>query len=458
MEKFNATNHKEQKTTLPPLVEQAITFENSGRYVVDFDRLRQLSFPEANLEAVEAAVEKYGDTWEGVVNVAKILEQHSLNQAAFYRIGAFHPRRDSDKGIEGAEAVFKYAIDTHNLIGEIDKDNYDTVFYLDKSARPVAAFVNGLWDKVVPEGNTAPNTEFINVDRVKILQSFDYKLIGSDTAAGPATNVVIEAKQKFDMDRKNDAKVKKRWKEYAARLRQLFIEEEVDEANILEAFSHQSTLDGTRICVVDEVKFSGVTSTLAKELIKEAFPTATVDEKYFWKKQDTTVPIWYERDYITGRGIGDISEAYYKDLDQEITPLLEESAEKEAALKTVRRMGRAALLLSSPLFEWGPSGERMHYSDEAYQLLMKDLEVVSQLDLLVDYRPYVGVRGAHSQKQAKIEAQNEERFLKKLKAIGYNGPGFSQESLKGLGFGDKKHPGAGYLNLRRRNFNNKGSR
>ena len=112
---------------------------------------------------------------------------------------------------------------------------------------------------------------------------------------------------------------------HLARIRALYIPggiRDEDPAGIMQA---PTVLTGKRVLIVDEVSRTGATIQIAVKLFRMAFPdAASIDGTYFWNPQETPVrignenaltslPVWYDPNTLTGRGIGGVDTDYYRE-------------------------------------------------------------------------------------------------------------------------------------------------
>lgn len=186
----------------------------------------------------------------------------------------------------------------------------DVAIFLDKSARPVSWLVDALWDQFAGEDSVKPDYDFLNIDRVTWFRRQGYSLSESESSLGPSD---------FDIDKVSDEDI--------ARIRAIFVEGDLDRDNWQDDVWNLGTrLDGKNVLVVDEVKNKGGTLSIATQLLHRAIPEATFSGTYFWKSgryalgnsvdnmQMESAPVWYSRESVWGRGIGDLSKAYYEQL------------------------------------------------------------------------------------------------------------------------------------------------
>lgn len=193
----------------------------------------------------------------------------------------------------------------------------DAVIYLDKSARPVSWLVDALWDQIAVEDAVKPETEYLNIDRTNWFMSQGHKREVAERYLKP---------DDFDIDRVDEDEI--------AGIRALFVEGDLTEDNWKEeVWSQPTKLDGKKILIIDEVMNQGGTLAIATQLIKKAIPDAVVTGDYFWDTSRSkvsvhnedmiadSVPVWYDATNVFGRGVGDISRAWYeKEYKDEPTP------------------------------------------------------------------------------------------------------------------------------------------
>lgn len=159
-----------------------------------------------------------------------------------------------------------------------DHDIADVVFYLDKSARPVAWLTGAFWDIFAEDGNIPPKpaTKFIN-------------LHAQEGPGGSRPEPSDIAQQVKDGD----------YDTYIDSMREVFAD-----------------MAGKNILVVDEVSVSGSTQELAYQIFQRAFPESHI-RSIAWmqagKRQDkqgntfpVEIPVWYKKDSSAGRGVTDV--------------------------------------------------------------------------------------------------------------------------------------------------------
>ena len=178
-----------------------------------------------------------------------------------------------------------------------------SVIYLDKSARPVAHLVRVLW----PILSSAPATQndfFLNIDKGDWLRRMGV----------PPQHLENPSEEFIDFSAIP--------REELARIRALYSTVKIDEGNLDEAWRHPTIFDGKHIMVVDEVKSSGKTLSIAQRLLCMAIPQATFSGEYWTVPKKIALnggapvngemqykrewmPVWYSPDNVSGRGVGD---------------------------------------------------------------------------------------------------------------------------------------------------------
>jgi hypothetical protein len=196
-------------------------------------------------------------------------------------------------------------------IAEGEPINPDTVVWLDKSARPVAWFVDAFWDQFAKADAKKPDNEFLNIDRINWFVHTGHDESVASWRLGP---------QDFDVEEVDQARIDG--------IRALFVEGDLTEENWREeVWKLPTRLDGQSILIVDEVMNRGGTLSIAAQVLKKAIPESKVSATYFWHtaryslnrnsaepvdQQMESVPVWYDNHNKMGRGIGDISIAYWQ--------------------------------------------------------------------------------------------------------------------------------------------------
>lgn len=262
------------------------------------------------------------------------------------------------------ENLIHYVQDTALLISEIDgslskdgKEAIDHVIYLDKSARPVSWLVNMFWSEFAikdEQGKTAkrPPHTYINIDR-----SPWFRKVG--------LNVSDDGRQKEngELATYSDfiSRINNLTQRHLAEVRALFIEGGIEDEDIGHIMDSPTTLDGKRVLIVDEVSRTGSTLSIAVHIFKLAFPKAMeIRRAYFWHPTEpplrvgsenvlTSLPVWYDPNTLTGRGIGGLNEKYYR---QRYENYLRLSSENQSIdIKKLRAQAFSAPVFSAPLLK-----------------------------------------------------------------------------------------------------------
>lgn len=208
----------------------------------------------------------------------------------------------------GPEASTVDPANFNKILGDVEQiDNpyklkpyYDSVIFLDKSARPVEWLFRALWDHLseMPDGTRyeKPETLFVNIDRIFWSNIIDPERV--DNREIRQADSSIHNKIHY--------------------LRAVFAEHTRLGADQSLDMSYGK---GTkpRVLIVDEVRSSGRTLAYATEMFKAAFPDVDF-EGYHWMGATTTngstaegdfvygdggVPVWYQDNTYLGRGVGD---------------------------------------------------------------------------------------------------------------------------------------------------------
>lgn len=256
-------------------------------------------------------------------------------------------------GTIGDDEAFEYR---DKAFESDEKVRHDVLLCLDKSARPVADFVDAFWEQMASPGSKLPKSEFLNIDRVNWFSHIGKNPYDAEYRLGP---------KDFDIDKVEPYRINA--------IRALFTEGEITESNWEEEVWNLPTrLDGKNVLIVDEVKNRGGTLFIAHQLLKRAIPEAKLDATYFWEAgrysidgrsaqseqlQMESAPVWYNKENQFGRGIGDVSLTWWQH-EYELHP----SAE---TLK--RHLG--AFALSAPHHD----EDYKIAPDELYKKLMQDL-------------------------------------------------------------------------------------
>lgn len=199
----------------------------------------------------------------------------------------------------------------------------DGAIYLDKSARPVRALVHELWKDM--SDKPEPVASFLNIDKEKWLYALGYTPSDFKNRYLPASKLTIDAIDPVYL------------KVQTARIRSLYLNdtdmqhaerqiEAVDAGeqspDTLDTLWEMPTkLDDKHVAIVDEVKSSGATLTLADQLLQRALPSTRFEPVFFstprtitysfydqaedemyTKIGDSEKPAWYHSGRSEGRG------------------------------------------------------------------------------------------------------------------------------------------------------------
>lgn len=186
---------------------------------------------------------------------------------------------------EGMRA--KYVYNTERLIDTIrhgfadeggpQHDSADTVFYLDKSARPVYWLTDAMWEVFPEDGAQKPDTHFLN-------------LHANEGPAGgrPTREEMIRQVEEGVYDT------------YIATMRQVYPD-----------------MAGKNLLVIDEVSVSGSTEELAYQIFRRAFPDAHIKSAAWMqagRREDrrgntypAEIPVWYKKTSDSGRGVSGVN-------------------------------------------------------------------------------------------------------------------------------------------------------
>ncbi len=198
----------------------------------------------------------------------------------------------------------------------------DAAIYLDKSARPVRALVSEFWEDISIE--KLPDASFLNIDKIDYMLEMGYSMREVRERHIPVGEAKIE------MIPLRDRMLR------TAEIRSLYLSDRTqltDAETLIEAvrdgklpldaldqlWEQETMLDGKHVAIVDEVRSSGATLSIAEQLLQESFPQAKF-EPLFWstpatyaytverdgeqieKLADTEKPLWYDGMTSSGRG------------------------------------------------------------------------------------------------------------------------------------------------------------
>lgn len=189
--------------------------------------------------------------------------------------------------VSGESVRVQYLHLTDRLVATATSGGFDRLVFLDKSARPVAWLLRDTWALLAPSYDApaaaapmVPVCSFLNIDRLQWRAQMDPECVGQFDAAHVPDEPIVGLNRCFRPDRRQP----------------------------------RTWLDGERVLVVDEVRVSGDTGTIAELLLSRAFPHATFTA-YQWMtpklvtrsqgRYNNQLPVWYREDTVFGRGIGD---------------------------------------------------------------------------------------------------------------------------------------------------------
>lgn len=173
----------------------------------------------------------------------------------------------------------RYIVLTKDIIEKIVRENYSSVVFLDKSARPVSWFINDFWD-IFAGDRLKPDFKFVNIDK-----TLWNPIVGTNEPTPDSSNVETP----INVNRAPFAIIK-----------------------LAGIFKFRR---GEKVLIVDEVKSSGDTLEIARQFFTRAYPEIEV-RTWYWMKPKIIIgqdgvsrneesPVWYRRDVPTGRGIID---------------------------------------------------------------------------------------------------------------------------------------------------------
>lgn len=213
----------------------------------------------------------------------------------------------------------------------------DVVLWLDKSARPVSWMVKELWDQLATPNSDGsipdkPQSWFLNIDRIPWLRAsglgnkeitsgvsglFDINAIETDAASVKRQMGWIRGIFVDDKRRDQDGNIIKLTEEN--------FDEEVWKMPLRCVNNNKIPKS---LMIVDEVKSSGDTLSIAQKLLSAAFPELVVTRAY-WQNdkraksikgarvdKDGWVPVWYDDKTAAGRGVGDVNLSWYHNSDK----------------------------------------------------------------------------------------------------------------------------------------------
>lgn len=271
------------------------------------------------------------------------------------------------------ENLMHYVQDTALLISKIDGSldgggGFDHIVYLDKSARPVSWLVNLFWKEFAAEDENGhiikrPGHSYINIDRAPWFRNV-------------GINVNDDGRQKDNGELATYAdfvhNFGKLTERHLAEIRALFIEGGIEEESVETILRSPTILDGKRILIVDEVSRTGSTLNIAKHLFERTFPEAKeIQGAYFWYPTEpmlkvgneivlTSLPVWYDPNTLSGRGIGGLDPYYYRKKYEYYSKEMDQFP--HVAIKKLRAHAFSCNVFSTPLLH--EDGTVMSLSEE----------------------------------------------------------------------------------------------
>jgi len=179
---------------------------------------------------------------------------------------------------------------TDKLINEITSGNYDSVIYLDKSARPIYWLVREFWDILAP-GKPRPDTKFANIDAGQFFPELESRPSDEDIQDFEIpVSIINDLKKAFGNE---------------------FYKKDVNGKLILDENNQPI---GKKIMIVDEISVSGSTLKLAQKILSTAFEGVYFSGEMWYQTNRVEVasrlipyelPVWYHETDPSGRGVGD---------------------------------------------------------------------------------------------------------------------------------------------------------
>lgn len=191
---------------------------------------------------------------------------------------------------------------------------FDHVIYLDKSARPVCWLVNVFWDDF--SSSERPPHSFLSIDRAEW-----FRRVGLNSSIDGRDRDTLDLFTPGDFAQRADSvSLADR-----ASIHALYVDDGVNTEDPDAILDLPTSLDGKRVLIVDEVSRTGSTLEIAATVLKQAIPNVAEVATYeFYHKHGVVsnnqtgerelsdAPIWYNRDRVEGRGIGEIRPDHYE--------------------------------------------------------------------------------------------------------------------------------------------------
>lgn len=181
---------------------------------------------------------------------------------------------------------------TNQETGEIYTEPYDSIVFLDKSARPLSWLTREMWqDYAINENGEVhkmPAMKFLNIDREQWLDQVDPLGVGAENIESVNPEIIDS-------------------------LRSIFVSTNHKRHGLEDISTAPAELDNQNILVVDEVRSTGRTLSISRKFLERAFPTAHIDGTH-WMGSLTAkagglsignadLPVWYKSDDVRGRGV-----------------------------------------------------------------------------------------------------------------------------------------------------------
>jgi len=174
--------------------------------------------------------------------------------------------------LEEANTRRRIGTDMFAFVLEVDREEYDSLVFLDKSARPVAWLFMDMYKRMFPH-RTRPNVHFVNIGR-ETTRELD--------SLAPTLSTRYE-----DLIREDKLMM-------AARLRRIFSVGIGERDSRGERILSDSTyFDDKSVCIVDEFSVSGTSLVVAQCLFEEAF-TGRYKGQIHIKSLFSKEPPWYQ--------------------------------------------------------------------------------------------------------------------------------------------------------------------
>lgn len=208
------------------------------------------------------------------------------------RYEVLHPTAYHTSAETPAELHERYTSRTSHLIEKIvgkntdEEPGFDTVIFLDKSARPLAWMTRKLWPHLAPQNADPdsgeletvkmPDMKFVNIDRIHWRTNPSKPIDKQEDMRQPTADEIQGLRNIFHITSPSGKTTNK-------------------------------SLVGKRVLIVDEQKETGDTLKVAAKLFEQAFPDAKLIDTYAWIEPETEynpktgervpvvkeIPVWY---------------------------------------------------------------------------------------------------------------------------------------------------------------------